>query len=39
MRWSNVFCNPPLVINEKEIKEGFAILDKGLKIVDEVFES
>jgi taurine--2-oxoglutarate transaminase len=38
VRWSNVFCNPPLIINEKEIKEGFAIIDKALKIVDEAME-
>jgi len=26
--------NPPLCINEQELKEGFAIIDEGLKLVD-----
>jgi len=37
-RWHNVFCNPPLIITEPQIKEGFSILDKGLNLVDEVFD-
>lgn len=38
MRWSSVFCNPPLVINEEQIRASFAIIDKCLPIIDEVFE-
>eukprot|EP01133_Synstelium_polycarpum_P003940 gene3940-4561_t len=38
VRWSSFFTNPPLIINEKEIKEGFAILDKCLTNLDKHFE-
>ena len=39
MRWNNVFCNPPLVIKENELKEGFNIIDKGLDILDKAVEN
>ena len=30
--------NPPLCITEAELREGFAILDRALALIDEVFE-
>ena len=38
-RWGSFSCNPPLCITEAELKEGFAIIDRGLAITDAVFES
>jgi taurine--2-oxoglutarate transaminase len=38
LRPSGVMVNPPLCITEEQIQEGFAILDRGLALVDEVFE-
>ena len=38
VRWSGFMCNPPLCITEEQLLEGFAIIDKGLEITDEVFE-
>ncbi|MCK5796566.1 MAG: aminotransferase class III-fold pyridoxal phosphate-dependent enzyme [Deltaproteobacteria bacterium] len=38
VRWSSFMCNPPLCITEEQLREGFAIIDKGLEITDEVFE-
>ena len=37
-RWNNFMTNPPLCITESELREGFAILDKNLHLIDEVFE-
>jgi taurine--2-oxoglutarate transaminase len=34
VRWNYFFTNPPLVITEAELREGFAILDRGLEITD-----
>ena len=34
VRWNTFFTNPPLCITEAELKEGFAIIDKGLYITD-----
>jgi taurine--2-oxoglutarate transaminase len=34
VRWNTFFTNPPLCINESELREGFAILDRGLDITD-----
>jgi taurine--2-oxoglutarate transaminase len=34
VRWNMIHVNPPLCINEAELKEGLAILDKGLEITD-----
>jgi taurine--2-oxoglutarate transaminase len=31
-------CNPPLCITEEQLCEGFAIIDRGLDLVDAVFE-
>ena len=38
LQWSTVMCNPPLTINEEQMAEAFGIIDRGLSIVDEVFE-
>jgi len=37
-RWDNFMCNPPLCINEAELKEAFEIIDRALEITDAVFE-
>lgn len=38
MRWSSFSTIPPLVITEPEIREAFAIIDRGLEITDAAFE-
>ena len=35
MRWHTFFANPPLCITEGELREAFAIIDKGLDITDQ----
>jgi taurine--2-oxoglutarate transaminase len=39
IRWGSFMCNPPLCITEDQIKEGFAIIDRGLEITDRYVES
>jgi taurine--2-oxoglutarate transaminase len=34
LRWHSFFTNPPLSITEAELREGFAIIDRGLEGVD-----
>ena len=34
VRWNTFFTNPPLGITEAEMREAFAIIDKGLEITD-----
>ncbi len=34
VRWNTFFTNPPLCITEAEMREAFAIIDKGLQITD-----
>ena len=34
VRWNTFFTNPPLCIQESEMREAFAILDRGLEITD-----
>jgi taurine---2-oxoglutarate transaminase len=34
VRWNMVMTNPPLCINESELAEGFAIIDRALEIGD-----
>jgi len=34
VRWNTFFTNPPLSINEEQLREGFAIIDRGLEICD-----
>ena len=35
VRWNTFFTNPPLCITESELREAFAIIDKGLEITDQ----
>ena len=35
VRWNTIMTNPPLVISEDELAEGFAIIDRALDIADE----
>jgi taurine--2-oxoglutarate transaminase len=34
VRWNAFFTNPPLCITETELREAFAIIDRGLEITD-----
>jgi taurine---2-oxoglutarate transaminase len=34
VRWNTVFANPPLIVNQQQLREGLAIIDCGLEIVD-----
>ncbi len=34
VRWNTFFTNPPLIINEQQMREAFAIIDKALEITD-----
>jgi len=34
VRWNTFFTNPPLCIDEAQMQEAFAIIDKGLEITD-----
>ncbi len=34
VRWNTFFTNPPLCITEAELREAFAIIDRGLTLVD-----
>ncbi len=38
LRWNTFFTNPPLCITEAELREAFAIIDKGLEITDRAVE-
>jgi taurine--2-oxoglutarate transaminase len=38
VRWGSFMCNPPLCITEAQLKEAFAIIDRGLEITDAAFE-
>ena len=35
IHWNNVFTNPPLIINEEQLREAFDIVDRGLEITDQ----
>jgi taurine--2-oxoglutarate transaminase len=35
VRWNTFFTNPPLCINEQQLREAFAIIDRGLEITDQ----
>ena len=35
VRWHTIMTNPPLCINEAELAEGFAIIDKALEVADQ----
>jgi taurine--2-oxoglutarate transaminase len=32
--WNVLFTNPPLIINEKQLRDSFEIIDRGLEITD-----
>ena len=34
VRWNTFFTNPPLCITEQQLREAFAIIDRGLEITD-----
>ena len=34
VRWNTFYTNPPLCITEQQLREAFAIIDKGLEITD-----
>jgi taurine---2-oxoglutarate transaminase len=34
IRWNTFYTNPPLCINEQQLRDAFAIIDKGLEITD-----
>jgi len=34
VRWNYFFTNPPLCISDEELREGIAIIDRGLAITD-----
>ena len=36
VRWNTFFTNPPLCISESELREGFAIIDRGLEATDKM---
>ena len=38
VRWNTFFTNPPLCITEAELREAFAIIDRGLHAVDKEVE-
>ncbi len=38
VRWHGFMCNPPLSITEEQLLESFAIIDRGLDILDAAME-
>jgi taurine--2-oxoglutarate transaminase len=34
VRWNSFFTNPPLIISDEELDEGFAIIDRALDVTD-----
>jgi len=34
LRWNYFFTNPPLCITDAQLREAFAIIDRGLSITD-----
>ena len=39
VRWNTFYTNPPLCIKEDEMREAFAIIDRGLQIADQAVRS
>ena len=39
VRWNTFFTNPPLCITEAEMRDAFAIIDRGLEITDRAVRS
>lgn len=37
-RWSSLMCCPPLIITETQLREGLAIIDEALTLLDEACE-
>lgn len=37
-RWSSLMCCPPLIITEAQLRDGFAIIDDALRILDDAME-
>jgi taurine--2-oxoglutarate transaminase len=35
VRWNMIFCTPPLIIDESQLRDGIQILDQALAIADE----
>jgi taurine--2-oxoglutarate transaminase len=38
IHWNKVFTTPPLIINQQQLNETFAILDQALEITDRAYE-
>lgn len=38
VRWNTVFCNPPLCVTETQLREGLALIDEGLGLLDALAE-
>ncbi len=38
VRWNYFFTNPPLCITEQELRDGIAIIDRGLEITDQAVQ-
>jgi taurine--2-oxoglutarate transaminase len=38
VHWNKVFTTPPLIINEQQLREVFAVLDQALEITDQAYE-
>ncbi len=38
VRWNTFFTNPPLCISEEQMREAFAIIDRGLDLTDRAVE-
>jgi taurine---2-oxoglutarate transaminase len=38
LQWGGIMCNPPLCITEAQIEEAMGIIDRGLDLIDEVYE-
>lgn len=38
VHWWNVMCNPPLIITEDQLDEGFALIDRGLAAADRFYK-
>lgn len=39
VRWNTFFTNPPLCINEAQLREGFAIIDRALELTDKAVKN
>lgn len=39
VRWNMIFCTPPLIIDEQQVREGLGILDEALTTADRFAEA